>query len=55
MKDRLRVRQIYYDHLYTEQMLLNYIKDDLQFEYFMKFVRANRKLYTKDIVVHLIK
>jgi hypothetical protein len=55
MKDRLRVRQIYYDHMYTEQILLNYIKDDKNFERFMQFVRANKKLYTKEIVILLVK
>lgn len=54
MKDRLRVRQIYYDHLYTAQTLLNHIKDDKNYETYMKFVHGN-KLYTKEFVTSLIK
>lgn len=54
MKDRIRVRQIYYDHVYTAQTLLDYIKDDKNYETYMKYVSGN-KMYSKDIVVSLIK
>lgn len=54
VKDRLRVRQIYYDHLYTAQAILNYIKDDKAFETYMKYVNGN-KLYSKEFVISLVK
>lgn len=54
VKDRLRLRQIIYDHAYTAGKVLEYIEEDKNYEFFMKFVSGN-KLYNKKIVQSLVK
>lgn len=54
VKDRLRVRQIFYNHLYTAESLLKYISEDKNFETYMRSINGN-PLYTKNIVISLVK
>jgi hypothetical protein len=54
VKDRLRVRQIFYNHIYTAETLLKYIADDKNFENYMKYINGN-KLYSKELVMNLVK
>jgi hypothetical protein len=54
VKDRLRVRQIYYDCIFTAEALLKFIHNDKNFEIYMKYVNGN-KLYNRNIVTSLIK
>lgn len=54
VKDRLRVRQIYYNHKYTAESVIKFISDDKNFETYMKSINGN-KLYNKNIVISLVK
>lgn len=54
VKDRLRVRQIYYDHIFTAEALLKFLEKEENFQIYMKHVNGN-KLYSREIVISLIK
>lgn len=41
VKDRLRLRQISYDHIYSAEKLLEIVSDDQQYKIFMKYISAN--------------
>lgn len=54
VKDRLRVRQVDYDHTYTAEALVNFIRSEENFRFYMKYVHGHG-LYTRKIVTSLIK
>ena len=54
MKDRLRLRHITYDHIFTAEKLIDHLEDEKNYDSFMEYVGGN-KLYDREIVISLIK